>query len=631
LATAAPAAAAAVVSAAAPAPGNPKALTTSAEPGEDNSEAQKTAAAPARPPVSGNGTGRSEPREQPGSAANDASGPMDTESNPGEGNSEAQKVAAAAASAEPRFRVGDKVGYQLDGAWEKGEVCEVLSEGPPRYKVQLCKTKKTVECDENDLLLQQGHPETESNPGEDNSEAQKTAAAPARPPVSGNGTGRSEPREQPDPAADDASELSADQLKELEELFPDAYTCENGSSSLNCICFPDVDENHTPCQTFDTFDTFKATDVFRMSRDNLDAHLRNHKIGTRDGGFAKTVSKAFKKNFRNPDHSHTKFDMLKWVLKRCSEKTKETGTGFLDIPTVSDAPRESWDVKEQQLSEHGTVPFRRHGHPEAQKVDHIPRGECWRLQVANACGEDLLTRSMVDECNPTIDTAMDPALKHIAQALDQKTPLMLQLKPDLCGNLTCMHESTGMFMLETIWPDQPRGHVLLYDAERKYLMMGCCNDSPEQTTLQPEPVDLGNELTNLKHQYGFDFEVREVYQVMVKTRRMSKLPLTALKPPPPTQKQLEKQRKKELKRKAWEEKMRQAPAPKIQKTDPENFRLKCCICHAIFTGAGHNPHGYMYRESRRRPYSRYGDQESRCCSHCNTTKVMRWRGETGMP
>eukprot|EP01047_Picozoa_sp_COSAG01_P079143 COSAG01_NODE_14896_length_1397_cov_5.137904_1_plen_60_part_00 len=55
--------------------------------------------------------------------------------------------------------------------------------------------------------------------------------------------------------------------------------------------------------------------------------------------------------------------------------------------------------------------------------------------------------------------------------------------------------------------------------------------------------------------------------------------------------------------------MRQAPALKIQKTDLENFCLKCCICHAIFTGAGHNPHGYMYmyRESRCRPYSRYAD------------------------
>jgi hypothetical protein len=461
----------------------------------------------------------------------------------------------------------------------------------------------------------------EDNPSEDNSDAQSTAAELAQPPASGNRSARAGESEQ----SADASEPNADQWDELEELLENAYYENNGSSSLQAI-FPDLiqDDDGKP-----TFESFKTSDFVTYTQHDLDNYLRRHKIASRGGKKQHLVSKAFKSAFNNQTPS--KYEMLKWVLKRCSEKTKETGTGFLDIPTVSDAPRESWDVKEQQLSEHGTVPFRRHGHPEAQNVDHIPRGECWRLQVANACGEDLLTRSMVDECNPTIDTAMDPALKHIAQALDQKTPLMLQLKPDLCGNLTCMHESTGMFMLETIWPDQPRGHVLLYDAERKYLMMGCCNDSPEQTTLQPEPVDLGNELTNLKHQYGFDFEVREVYQVMVKTRRISELLLTALKPPLPTQKQLEKQRKKELKRKAWEEKMRQAPAPKIQKTDPENFRLKCCICHAIFTGAGHNPHGYMYRESRRRPYSRYGDQESRCCSHCNTTKVMRWRGETGMP
>ena len=59
--------------------------------------------------------------------------------------------------------------------------------------------------------------------------------------------------------------------------------------------------------------------------------------------------------------------------------------------------------------------------------------------------------------------------------------------------------------------------------------------------------------------------------------------------------------------------------------DPERYRLKCIMCKRQFTGAGHNPWGYRFRNGWM-PYSRYGDKRHRVCGACNKT-VQKWRGE----
>jgi hypothetical protein len=80
------------------------------------------------------------------------------------------------------------------------------------------------------------------------------------------------------------------------------------------------------------------------------------------------------------------------------------------------------------------------------------------------------------------------------------------------------------------------------------------------------------------------------------------------------------------------------PPPK-KATHPEDYTLTCCICRKDFTGAGHNPWGYIRRwwckeakryKSYRFRASRYGQVTNRCCAQCNTM-VMKWRGQDGMP
>jgi hypothetical protein len=83
----------------------------------------------------------------------------------------------------------------------------------------------------------------------------------------------------------------------------------------------------------------------------------------------------------------------------------------------------------------------------------------------------------------------------------------------------------------------------------------------------------------------------------------------------------------------------QDATPPPKKATPEIYALTCCICRKVFTGAGHNPWGYIRRwwskeanryKSYRFRASRYGQVNNRCCAQCNTM-VMKWRGQDGMP
>ena len=89
-------------------------------------------------------------------------------------------------------------------------------------------------------------------------------------------------------------------------------------------------------------------------------------------------------------------------------------------------------------------------------------------------------------------SSMYPALVQLGEALSKDTALRLEIckartnkrgkpvlisgtsepMPDLCGNLPAiLMRTTGMYLIETEWPGKPLGHLLLYDAERKYLIV----------------------------------------------------------------------------------------------------------------------------------------------------------------
>ena len=75
-------------------------------------------------------------------------------------------------------------------------------------------------------------------------------------------------------------------------------------------------------------------------------------------------------------------------------------------------------------------------------------------------------------------------------------------------------------------------------------------------TVNPVSGDFCDPIGRLREQYGFEFAVKGVYMVMLKTRRMGELPLTAYLPPALTEAQV----RKEAKRKAYSEQQMQKRA-----------------------------------------------------------------------
>ena len=249
-----------------------------------------------------------------------------------------------------------------------------------------------------------------------------------------------------------------------------------------------------------------------------------------------------------------------WMIEWCSKKLT-AGNGFLELgnaTTGMDIDVEAeYPLTEKKLYHFGMVPLRRSGHPEFEFADgsyydssEIQKDECFRLQIANASGEDLLPDGLqqVRAANPTMDQAGYPNINQLKVVLSKDTPLDLEVckarktkkgdlvlipgtkkpVPDLCGNLSAVLMCTeGMYLIETHWPGKRLGHLLLFDAERNYLMMGRCGETLKQTTLIPTADDCLNPMERLKDEYGFEFTVGDVALIMLNTRKMSQIPLAA--------------------------------------------------------------------------------------------------------
>ena len=130
--------------------------------------------------------------------------------------------------------------------------------------------------------------------------------------------------------------------------------------------------------------------------------------------------------------------------------------------------------------------------------------------------------------------------------------------------MAVMLEKSGMLLVETEWPGLELGHTLLYDAERNFLCMGRTRQfSHEQHTVKPVNGDFSDPVGRLKEEYGFEFTVQRVYQVMLKTHRMGELSLVAYNPPPPTEAKI----RKEATRKAYFEQQMQKREPEGDLTD----------------------------------------------------------------
>lgn len=252
--------------------------------------------------------------------------------------------------------------------------------------------------------------------------------------------------------------------------------------------------------------------------------------------------------------------MHKWVIDYCST-LMHRGNGFLDLDNAStgmeiDVTKE-YPLEKQVLTQAGLAPLRRSGHPTVElangyytQTKHIGQDECFRLALANAAGDDFFAGGLeAIRAAYTLGPAMYPTMTQIADHAAKHTPLeMLACKssdkgkrktipgteeklPDLYGNLQAvLMQKKHMFMIETVWPGKPLKHVLLYDAERKYLCMGRCGKDLDrkQTTLQVSDEDCYDPHLRLEQDFKFDFTVESVYIVLVKTKRLGEVPLAAL-------------------------------------------------------------------------------------------------------
>ena len=379
----------------------------------------------------------------------------------------------------------------------------------------------------------------------------------------------------------------------LKDLFAHKkpYASENGNRSFNVLAFG-TDEWHKDwkigaCLFLDINGefSFDALDEqsFWNSRSSAWSRLSTHSVTQYEpeyytANYQKqySVRNKFKATFSRNDSKNlpSLHRMRVWMILWCSE-AHDLGQGFLDVVDVDDKLTQlqklaracgqfrgegDYLLPNENLKSHGIVPFKRTGHPEYEKAtgiertsEHIGHYECYLLQTANAAGKDILTAAQVYEANPGLEKDQNPTLLQVGQALEHYTALMLKPQDDLHGNLyELLQRTSGMYMVETSWPGQRYQHTLLWDAGRNFLCMGrTVAGSLEQHTIRPVGGDKEKPAERLKDQYGYVFTVNQVYQVMIKTRRLAEIPLAAYNPPPLTERQMERERRKEAKRKAY--------------------------------------------------------------------------------
>jgi hypothetical protein len=264
--------------------------------------------------------------------------------------------------------------------------------------------------------------------------------------------------------------------------------------------------------------------------------------------------------------------MHEWIITVCSAR-RTGGNGFLELDNEAAGnldEGQDYSLEAVQIAQPGLCPFRRGGHPEYEQANgfyldsrYIRNNECPVLALANAAGEDFVEGGLAAirrECD--LADGEYPEMGHLAGYVDKHTPLaLIECKgtgekmipgtktplPDLTGNLQgLLMQPRHMFLLETIWPGKELKHLMVYDAERKFLCMGRCGSSLKQTTLRVTENDMYNPAGGLREfDSGFDFTVGKVSMILVKTSRLNEVPLAALC-------DAELRARKDAKRKAWE-------------------------------------------------------------------------------
>ena len=351
----------------------------------------------------------------------------------------------------------------------------------------------------------------------------------------------------------------------LEELFADVYATNNVDRSLDAILHgEDVggktwkdDEGKVTwdhCQKQGFFQQDHVRMYERMKKHQMKpGHTLNNRHAFRN---------AFNRKFKKCPACD--FEMIKFIAEWCSQPVYRGG-GFMLLDHHIESQLQcdgDFPLKVKVLHKHGLVPLRRSGHAEYEYAYTyyrdtlgIEQDECYRLMLANAAGEDVLSGGwdQVKAVNPDLPVGMMPTIGHLQRTLQSDTPLDLIVcdgnkgAPDLSGNMSAiLCETTGMFMIETAWPGKTLGHWLVYDAERRFLLFGRCGDNTVQTTLVPAKHDWENPMERLKIEFGFEFQIKSVGMLMLKTKRLEEVPLAAYEFSPEMKQKMQDKVKKRM-------------------------------------------------------------------------------------
>ena len=382
--------------------------------------------------------------------------------------------------------------------------------------------------------------------------------------------------EHTNPITHEAPPLAAAEMRRLQEhwdRYPMIHTYCNGTASLNGIFFPHGHDDSRDVAKWcegnkPTFARYRQHAPDFADPDDLYARLLRVRQGLPRGQECATTS-AFQALYKeNPGL----VKMHEWIITVCSAR-KTGGNGFLELDNEAAGnldEGQDYSLEAVQITQRGLCPFRRGGHPEYEQAKgyyldsrYIRNDECPVLALANAAGEDFVEGGLAAirrECG--LADGEYPEMGHLAGYVDKHTPLaLIECKgtgeriipgtktplPGLTGNLQgLLMQTRHMFLLETIWPGKRLKHLMVYDAERKFLCMGRCSSSLKQTTLRVTENDMYNPAGGLREfDDGFNFTVGKVSIILVKTSRLNEVPLAALC-------DAELRARKDAKRKAWE-------------------------------------------------------------------------------
>ena len=382
--------------------------------------------------------------------------------------------------------------------------------------------------------------------------------------------------EHTNPITHEAPPLAAAEMRRLQEhwdRYPMIHTYCNGTASLNGIFFPHGHDDSRDVAKWcegnkPTFARYRQHAPDFADPDDLYARLLRVRQGLPRGQEWATTS-AFQALYKeNPGL----VKMHEWIITVCSAR-KTGGNGFLELDNEAAGnldEGQDYSLEAVQITQRGLCPFRRGGHPEYEQAKgyyldsrYIRNDECPVLALANAAGEDFVEGGLAAirrECG--LADGEYPEMGHLAGYVDKHTPLaLIECKgtgeriipgtktplPGLTGNLQgLLMQTRHMFLLETIWPGKRLKHLMVYDAERKFLCMGRCSSSLKQTTLRVTENDMYNPAGGLREfDDGFNFTVGKVSIILVKTSRLNEVPLAALC-------DAELRARKDAKRKAWE-------------------------------------------------------------------------------